>query len=397
MGPHIRLERFPLTGYLSAMSVPVNLVACKDYPSVAVALPRLVAGLGGMGRFVKPGQSVLLKPNLFSDRLPEQGATTHPEVMRSLIRLVREAGANPWVGDSPVSVADLHRVWERTGMEALCLEENVPLINLEKAGSKSFDENGVRFTIANPVLEADAIITVPKVKTHVLTGLTGAVKNLYGTVPGLQKTSFHKLYPYPRDFANLLVAIYRHVRPVLAVADGVVGMEGNGPSAGVPIGLGFLAASADAVALDVILSRSLGLDPNKVVHLELARASGLGVPDWEDILVGGEPVDALSKRAYRLPSTVPLDYVPQWLVRLVQPLIYHRPVFSDACVSCGKCVKACPVEALSLKPRARPILDKNACIACCCCHEVCPERAVEMRPSPFFRFARQFTKGRRSA
>ncbi len=379
------------------MPVPVNLVACPDYPSVAVALPRLISGLGGMGRFVKQGQSVLLKPNLFSDRLPEQGATTHPEVIRSLIRLVREAGAKPWVGDSPVSVADLRRVWERTGMEAVCREENVPLVNLEKAGSRSFEENGIRFTIANPVLEADAIITVPKVKTHVLTGLTGAVKNLYGTVPGLQKTSFHKLYPYPRDFANLLVAIYRHVKPVLAVADGVVGMEGNGPSAGVPIGLGFLAASADAVALDVILARSLGLDPNKVVHLELARASGLGAQDWEDILVGGEPVEALAKRAYRLPSTVPLDYVPQWLVRLVQPLIYHRPVFSAACVSCGKCVKACPVEALSLNPKDRPVLDPDKCIACCCCHEVCPEHAVEMRPSPFFRFARQFTKGRRSS
>ena len=134
------------------MPVPVNLIACPDYPSVAVALPRLMAGLGGMGRFVKPGQSVLLKPNLFSDRLPEQGATTHPEVMRSLIRLVREAGANPWVGDSPVSVADLRRVWGRTGMEAVCREENVPLVNLEKAGSKSFEENGIRFTIANPCL-----------------------------------------------------------------------------------------------------------------------------------------------------------------------------------------------------------------------------------------------------
>ena len=350
-----------------------------------------------MGRFVKAGQSVLIKPNLLSDHTPDEAVTTHPEVVRALIRLVRAEGAKPWVADSPAMIADLRRVWEHTGMEAVCREEAVPLVNLEKSGSRSFEENGIRFTIATPVLDADAIITVPKVKTHVLTGVTGAVKNLYGTVPGLQKTSFHKLYPYPADFARLLVAILRQVKPVLAVADGVVGMEGNGPSAGMPVNLGFLAASPDAVALDVVLCRVLGLEPRNVVHLEVARGAGLGVQDWSSITVEGDVTRALAPREYRLPSTVPLDYVPQWLVRLVQPLIWHRPAFLSACVSCGKCVKACPMEALSMKPGSRPVLDAAKCIACCCCHEICPEHAIEMKPSPFFRFARQFTKGRRAS
>lgn len=378
------------------MPMPVNLVECSDYPAVAEALPRLLATLGGMGRFVKPGQSVLVKPNLLSDHTPDEAVTTHPEVVRAVIRMVKEAGANPWVGDSPAVVSDLRRVWERTGIGSVCREESVPLVNMEKAGSRSFEEGGIRFTIATPVLEADAIISVPKVKTHVLTGLTGAIKNLYGTVPGLQKTSFHKTCPYPQDFARLLVAIYRRVNPVLSIADGVVGMEGNGPSAGLPIRLGFLAASPDAAALDVVLCRTLGLEPRNIVHLEAARAAGLGVQEWSDIVIGGEPVSALSKRAYRLPSTVPIEYVPAWLIRLVQPLIYHRPAFSAACVYCGKCVKACPVEALSISAGSRPLLKADECIACCCCQEICPERAIEMRPSPFFRFARQFTKGRRS-
>lgn len=377
------------------MHMPVNMVECEDYAAVPAAMARLMGGLGGMGQFVKPGQSVLIKPNLLSDHTPEEAITTHPEVVRALVRLVKSQGAKPWVADSPALIADLRRVWEHTGMEAVCREEDVPLVNLEKAGSRSFEENGIRFTIANPVLEADAIITVPKVKTHVLTGVTGAVKNLYGTVPGLQKTSFHKLYPYPQDFARLLVAIFRHVKPVLAVADGVVGMEGNGPSAGIPINLGFLAASADAVALDVVLCRALGLEPRNVVHLEAARQAGLGVQDWSSITVEGEVITALSHREYRLPNTVPINFVPHWLVRLVQPLIWHRPAFSSACVSCGKCVAACPAGALSMKPKSRPVLDADKCIACCCCHEMCPEHAIEMRPSPFFRIARQFTKGRR--
>ncbi len=376
--------------------MPVSLVNCRDYQAVPDAMTRLMAGLGGMQRFVKPGQSVLIKPNLLSDHTPDEAVTTHPEVVRALIRLVREQGASPWVADSPAIIADLKRVWERTGMEALCREENVPLVNLEKAGSRQFEEGGIHFTIALPVLEADAIITVPKVKTHVLTGLTGAVKNLYGTVPGLQKTRFHKMYPYPQDFARLLVAIYRRVKPVLAVADGVVGMEGNGPSAGAPVKLGFLGASADALALDVVLCRTLGLDPRNVAHLDAARRAGLGGTDWPDIAVEGDAIGALSARDYKLPNTVPIQYVPRWLIGLVQPLIWHRPAFSDACVFCGKCAKACPADALRMEPGKRPVLDPDKCIACCCCQEICPEHAIEMRPSPFFRFARNFTKGRRS-
>ncbi|MEI6166442.1 MAG: DUF362 domain-containing protein [bacterium] len=378
------------------MRQSVNLVNCPDYASVPDALSRLMDGLGGMGQFVKPGQSVLIKPNLLSDHTPDDAVTTHPEVVRALIRLVKSAGATPWVADSPAIIADLRRVWERTGIEAVCHQEQVPLVNLEKAGSRSFEENGIHFTIATPVLEADAIITVPKVKTHVLTGLTGAMKNLYGTVPGLQKTAFHKRYPYPQDFARLLVAIYRQVRPVLSVADGVVGMEGNGPSAGLPIRLGFLGASADAVALDVVLCRTLGLEPRNVVHLELARQAGLGLQDWGQIAVGGDvAIQALAPRAYRRPSTVPIQYVPRWLIRWVEPYIWHRPRFLPNCVFCGKCVKACPSEALTILPGQQPLLTPAKCIACCCCHEMCPVHAIEMQPSPFFRFARKFTAGRK--
>jgi len=354
-------------------------------------------GLGGMGQFVKPGQSILIKPNLLSDHVPEDAVTTHPEVVRALIRMVKATGATPWVADSPAFVADLRRVWERTGMERVCREENVPLVNLEKAGSKSFEEDGIRFTLATPVLEADAVITVPKVKTHVLTGLTGAMKNLYGTVPGLQKTSFHKTYPYPQDFAKLLVAIYRRVKPVLAVADGVLGMEGNGPSSGAPIKLGFLAASGDAIALDVVLCRTLGLEPRNIVHLDLARQAGFGLQDWSQIDVGGDAlIHALRPREYRLPATVPIQYVPRWVIKLVEPYIWHRPRFLSNCIFCGKCVKACPAKALSIEKGHQPVLTSDKCIACCCCHEMCPVHAIEMQPSPFFRFARKFTAGRKA-
>jgi uncharacterized protein (DUF362 family)/NAD-dependent dihydropyrimidine dehydrogenase PreA subunit len=363
------------------MPTRVILTQCSDYVDVAEALPRLLDAFGGMGAFVKAGQSVLIKPNLLTDARPDEAVTTHPEVVRAVIRLVRGAGAHPWVADSPANVADLARVWDRTGIQAVCREEDVPLVNLEKAGSERFDVEGVQFTIARPVLEADAIITLPKVKTHLLTGLTGAVKNMYGVVPGLQKTSLHKRYPRTDDFSRMLVMVFRRVKPVLAIADGVVGMEGNGPSAGTPVPLGFLAASADAVALDAVLCRTLGLEVRKVLHLQEAQRAGLGEVDRERIVVEGDGLAALAPRKHRLPDTVPTHLIPRWAARVIKPLIWHRPTFTTRCVFCGQCVKACPADALRIDRGRRPVLTPSACIACCCCHEICPARAIEMRPS----------------
>ena len=320
--------------------------------------------------------------------------TTHPEVVRALIRQVKAAGAHPWVADSPTNVANLQKVWDRTGMQAMCLEEGVPLVNLEKAGSERFEVDGIRFTIAKPVLEADAIITVPKVKTHILTGLTGAVKNMYGAVPGFQKTGLHKLYPRVDDFSKMLVAVYGRVKPVLAVADGVVGMEGNGPSAGTPVALGFLAASSDPVALDAVLCRALGLDVRKVMHLQMACRARLGEIDDAQIIAEGDGVEALAPRSHRLPSTVPTHLIPRWAVRLIKPLIWHRPSFTDRCVLCGQCVRACPAGALRIEPRQRPVLSPSDCIECCCCHEVCPARAIEMVPSPVIRLIQKLSAKR---
>lgn len=368
------------------MSTRVMLNHCPDYDRVASVMPDLLAGLGGMGAFVKPGQSVLLKPNLLTDARPDEAVTTHPSVVRALIRLVREAGGRPWVADSPATAAGIQRVWDQTGIGAVCREEEVPLVSLEAAGSERCEIGAISFTIAKPVLEAGAIITIPKVKTHVLTGYTGAVKNMYGVVPGLQKTRLHRDYPRIADFSKMLAAVFQRARPVLAVADGVVGMEGNGPSAGAPVRLGVLAASADAVALDSVLCRALGLTADTILHLREAQAAGLGTTDAAQIEIAGDGRHVLDPRPYRLPGVVPTHLIPEWAAGLVRPFIWHRPFFTERCVACGKCVKACPAGALRLEPGGRrPVLTPSLCIACCCCHEVCPARAIDMRASPLIR------------
>ena len=366
------------------MQTRVAFSRCSSYDAVEASLARLLHLIGGMEAFVKPGQSVLVKPNLLTDSTPEKAVTTHPEVVRAVVRAVRAAGAKPWIGDSPSNAVNLQRVWERTGMEAVCREEDVPLVSIEKAGSEEFDVSGIKFRIAREVLRADAIVSIPKVKTHVLTGLTCGVKNLYGTVPGYQKTVLHKLYPRRDEFADMLVAVYSRVKPVLTIADGVVGMEGNGPSGGAAIPLDFLAASADAVALDVVLARLLKLDFDDVSYLPAARRSGIGETEWERIEVVGESLRSLAVR-FQKAHIVPMHRIPAWMSSLLISFLWHRPLLTEKCVLCGQCVKACPTEALAQEKGRRPVLNAAACIGCCCCHEVCLARAVEMQASPLFR------------
>ncbi len=367
------------------MSVPVIITPCADYARCESALAELLAPLEAEWPPIGTGVRVLLKPNLITDAAPDEAKTTHPALVGAVIRYFRRRGAQVRVGDSPANVCDLERVWAKTGIAEVCAREQVELVNFEKAGSESFTRNGFTFTLARPVLDADMVISLPKVKTHVLTLLTGAVKNLYGCIPGLQKTALHKAYPHPADFHALLAALYEVVRPGLAIADGIVGMEGDGPTAGSPRVLGFLAASPDAAALDATVARYLGLDLDAIAHLGAIQARGMGETRIESIRVVHTASLPPLHPPLRPPQAVPLGRLPRWLTRAVAPLIWNRPVFSARCKFCGLCVRACPNGALTQSPRALPLLMPQRCIACCCCHEVCPERAITLRASPFLR------------
>lgn len=371
--------------------IKVSLTKCPDYSPAAVqqAVDRALDDIGGIGTIVLPGKSVLLKPNMLTDREPDRAVTTHPEVVRALIRTVRRHGGRPMVADSPANVTKIEKVWDRTGFRALCDQEDVPLINLEKAGSSSVTVNGITFTVAQPVLDADVIISVPKIKTHMLTIFTGAVKNLYGTIPGFQKTTLHKLHPKPADFGKLIAAIYGRLKPQLAVADAIVGMDGEGPSSGNPVQIGLIAASRDSVALDMTLCRFLRIDTRAVPYFKPLSEASLGETLRERIQIVGTQTEEGLPGPFRIPSSIPGRLIPRPLVKLLEPYLWIRPLFLERCVSCGRCVKACPVTALHIENKGRPVLDASKCIGCCCCHEVCPERAVEMRLSPLLSFMRR--------
>ena len=370
----------------------VALEYCGNYEAreVQAAVDKLFDDLGGVKTFVKAGQSVLIKPNLLTDRTPEQAVTTHPEVVRAIIRILKRHGANPFVADSPANVVKIEKVWEKTGFRKMCDEEQTPLVSLEKSGVIGYNVDGFSFNIAKPVLDADVIINVPKIKTHTFTTFTGAIKNMFGTVPGFQKMNLHKLHSNVADFGKLIAVIYRHVPPHLNIADAVVAMHGEGPSSGQPIRLKFLAASSDAVAMDHAICRLLKINPSTVPYLQYLSVSGSNEETEEQIETVGMLTYNLSMKNFIIPSTMLMHMIPQWLANLLAPFVWIAPSISDKCIKCGRCAEGCPTKALSIPHKQSiPVLDHKKCIGCCCCHEVCPAAAITMRQSPLLNFVRR--------
>lgn len=366
----------------------VAATICESYgPALlAGAVAGILNALGGARAILGTGRTVLLKPNLLTDRTPDAAVTTHPEVVRAIIREFRNAGATVTVADSPANVTKIEQVWDRTGFAALCREEGVELVNLEKAGVEQVRVGDIALPIAKPVLDADLLVNLPKVKTHVLTTLTGAMKNLYGAIPGFRKALLHKERHLPREFADVIAALYRILKPGLSMADGIVGMDGDGPSNGAPYPLGLLLASTDSAALDIALCGVMGIPVKRVPYLTALGPAVVSSPGQHLAWVGERNP---APRAARLPRTPPLHLVPSALVRAIGTLVWIRPAFEHSCRFCGRCVTACPAGALSQLEGHLPQLNASKCVSCCCCHEVCPAKAVTMRTSPLLRLLRK--------
>ncbi len=365
----------------------VALAKCPDYSRANVerAVGELLGLLGGVGTFASPGAGVFLKPNLLAGRPPEDAVTTHPEVVRAVARAVLDAGAKATVGDSP-GIGSLAEVAAKSGITAVADELGIPLGPLTEAIAVPRPP-GARFRkllLARRVLDADLVINLPKVKTHQQMFLTLAVKNLFGCVVGREKIAWHlNAGRDARLFARALVEICHAVAPGLNIADGVVGMEGSGPSHGAPRRFGFLAASADPFALDAALTWLLGFRKEDVPVLaaaDEARTDGLDV-GWADIecveLVGCDPLEIRAHRV-RPPPSRRLMFVPGIFAGVARRLFTVRPRVRRAqCRLCGVCAESCPAGAMKIVDR-RIRIDDTLCIRCFCCQELCPHGAVQV-------------------
>lgn len=352
-------------------------VKCGSYQPVPVAdaVARLFDMTAPPLLHAERDLRILIKPNLLTDKPPSAAATTHPEVVRAIIRELRARGHNRIsVADSSACPMPVEMVWHATGFAAMCQEENVPLLNLEQAGARIFNYKGVSFSIARPVLDANLVINVPKLKTHLLTIITNAVKNMYGAIPGAQKSALHRQFPSPAMLGGLLAHVHDLIRPELTICDAIIAMDGNGPSAGRPKHLGFLAASSCGVALDTAVCKLLRIDPANIPYLAITPESAVEIT--------GE-ITSMDLPKINLPSTFVGRVIPTRLVHFLKPFLWSRPEFTDSCARCGRCRDICPVSAISIPPSGLPVLKASLCIECGCCNEVCPADAVIIRQSLF--------------
>ena len=364
----------------------VSVVACETYEPGAVhrAVRGALALLGGIAKHVQPGMQVLLKPNLLLRCDWERAVTTHPTVIQAVAELVQEAGGTVLIGDSPGgAVQRTEPVWRSGGLLEVAEQTGARLVPFDGMTWKRL--NGNDYFLARPTLEADLVINLPKLKTHSLTLYTGAVKNLFGVIPGKRKREVHYRYPGVQDFSRALVDILELVPPGLTLMDGVLGQEGNGPGmGGIPRRYGCITASEDPVALDTVIAQSLGYRSGDVLHLTEAGDRGLGETDLSSVDVVGDR-STLDFGQVKLPSPHWYFRAPRWAGAPLSRAARIEPRLVEAkCIGCGNCAEACPTEAIAAG--MPPQFDLERCIGCLCCVEICPEGAIQVRRSLLDRF-----------
>ncbi len=343
-------------------------------------LRRSIDLIGGIGAFVKKDSRVLLKPNLLQGKTSDKAVTTHPAIVKGIVRMVKEAGGRPFIGDSP-GIGGLIKVAERAGIRAVAEEEGCPLIEFNHPMVPK-ERKGIFFKqteVDEAVLHADVVINLPKWKTHGMTLLTLGVKNLFGCVPGRKKALWHlKAGENRRIFSRMLVDLYQLIQPRLTILDGVVAMEGNGPSSGNPVPLGLIVAGDDALSVDQQVCDILGIPRKAVTTNRAAFEAGMGRVEFDTL---GERLDDIRISGFKYPPMSRTDWgLPGFLRRILKNALGTRPVIEkEICGACNRCVEICPSKALK-KDREELVFNYGTCIRCFCCQEVCPDGAISIEP-----------------
>jgi len=367
------------------MKARVTIRKARDYgqPALSDVIEKLLSDLGGVRTFVKPGDRVLLKPNLLLSALPEQAVVTHPALVEVLASMVLDSGAKPFVGDSP-PLGNLPRVLSKSGYDDFMKKLNVKPAPFQEKVSLEFPEGRLfrRIDLAREVFDFDCVINLPKLKTHTQMGLTLAVKNLFGTVIGSDKAGWHLRAGKDYDtFATVLVQIYEKVRPALSLIDGILAMEGNGPNSGTARPVGLIGASADAVALDTVITRLVGFPAESVRTTVLAHRMGAGVGDEHGIELLGDDLDGFPLTNFKPPRSVSMTWnLSYWnpVRRFLENHAITKPVIDAAsCRSCGICLDHCPPQAIT-ETGGTMVIDRRKCISCFCCHELCTNDAIQI-------------------
>ena len=365
------------------MSINVSITACGDYSPehLDAALAAVLEPLGGLD-WVQSGMTIAIKTNLVSRMSPESAAVTHPEAVAALTRMLVSRGAHVIVGDSPggpYTATWVHSVYHGAGIDAV-----------ERAGgelNEDFETEEVRFpegktaksfSYTSWLKKADAIIDFAKLKTHGMAGMTCAVKNFFGSIPGTRKPEMHYLYPNTPDFCSMLVDLALYNAPRLTIVDAVDCMEGNGPTQGEPRQMGAILAADTPFNADLVCAHLIGMEAADAPTVAESISRGLCPADWHDLAISGDPDEFALPDFKRLPVGGKIDFrtkIPIVSAFMRRGFGTGPKVDKAKCVGCGKCAEVCPAKAAHVV-NGKAQIDAKKCIRCFCCQEFCPKGAV---------------------
>jgi uncharacterized protein (DUF362 family)/Pyruvate/2-oxoacid:ferredoxin oxidoreductase delta subunit len=350
------------------------LVLDASYEEIDSALDRVLAEFPlDVG-----GKTVLLKPNILGPYAPESHVNTSPAIVKALVGRLRSAGATVTVSDNPG--AHGYGAVDKSGKLSGIMEASMGAFESMSTPVETMRLPGKDLTVnvSRKVLDTDVLISLPKFKTHALTTISGAIKNSYGFIVGGEKTRLHKDFPNYRAFSEMLVDVYLFRVPDLVIMDGIVGMEGNGPSAKTLYNVGRILASDNGICLDSVMTHMMGLRPDRIPMLAHAHRRGLGEIDVSRIEVEGR---AVPLKDFHAPGRAP-QLMPGRLIQMFYPDL-DKPRFRvdpEACNACGNCSDVCPGGAIFIEEK-RPRWDYSNCVSCYCCMELCSQQAIESRDS----------------
>ncbi len=328
------------------------------------------------------GKKVLIKPNMLQAHKPSECVTTNPVVVEAAAEVIINKGGICSIGDSPSGkgIENARKAAEKTGFLGVCkqLSINFDFFEGQKLRFVKIPDGRVIKGIYLPetYFLYDIVINLPKLKTHCFTVFTLGVKNMYGMISGITKSDFHKKAAHPKRFAALLCDLYSVVKPDYTILDAIEVMEGNGPVTGKIRKLNRIFISDNTNALDATVEKMCGMNPEKIPYTK--EVADRKIENITDIIIH-KNYDSNDNEfnGFIIPKLpVMISKIPVYLLDLISCFFVREPVVNkELCISCNKCIEACPVEAIVIQDRY-PLFIMKKCIKCFCCAERCMESAI---------------------
>jgi len=376
----------------------VSIVKCRDYEkeNLKDAIKRCVSLIGGFEKFLNSQSKILLKPNLLLSAPPERAITTHPSFIEAVIEnIVKITGKsqNILIADSfgpatPYNKKGMEKIYGATGILGIAERTGCRLNYSAEYECLSNKKGRIlkRIEVIKPVIEADVIINLPKFKTHNLTVISGAVKNMFGIIPGFTKVGYHLRFDDFEKFAGMLLDITNFIKPALNIMDGVWGIEGEGPGrSGTPRNVGLMLASSDSISMDIIMSRIMNIPEAMNPFIQVLEKWDAGFYKTAEIEVAGEKLSDTIMYDFKIPKNmgqkrlIKNNFINTYILPLVRnslnPYLY---VDYDKCSLCMTCASICPQKSI-MSVNKKIKFNQRTCIRCFCCSEMCPEGAIGIK------------------